>query len=269
MPYYYCLTKVKTLKQMKKVFSILALVFLGWAAKAQSTDNNSSNDTTLRHHAYTNWNRHGGNDSLQKRNFRVAGQNWGEANNRFNQEGRMNRFRPVGNHRRFGEGMGALHFTADQRNQMHAIMNEYRKNSSELYKNDNLTLKEYKTQLLALQKEKKSKLQGLLTPEQKTKIAEFKNKRQENAQVMAAARLERMKINLKLSDQQAATIKSQQQNLHAQMQSIRENDNLGRDQKMEQIKTLIVKQQDAIKSVLTPEQQSQFENMHKQRFSTK
>jgi Spy/CpxP family protein refolding chaperone len=162
-----------------------------------------------------------------------------------------------------------VHFTPDQRKQMQAINVDYRKKSSELYKKDDLSLREYKSQLLALQKDKKNKLQGILTPDQRAKIAEFKKKRQEDAQVMAAARLERMKINLKLSDQQAATIKSQQQNLHAQMQSIRENDHLMREQKMEQIKALLAKQKDVMKSVLTPEQQSQFESMHKQRFSAR
>lgn len=255
---------------MKQISAMLALAFLGWAANAQSTDNNNySSDTTHRHHAYNNWQHHGGYDSLHKKNFRGAGQNWGEANNRFNHRGGMNRSNAFGNRNRFERGWVGVHFTPDQRKQMQAINVDYRKKSSELYKKDDLSLREYKSQLLALQKDKKNKLQGILTPDQRAKIAEFKKKRQEDAQVMAAARLERMKINLKLSDQQAATIKSQQQNLHAQMQSIRENDHLMREQKMEQIKALLAKQKDVMKSVLTPEQQSQFESMHKQRFSAR
>jgi Spy/CpxP family protein refolding chaperone len=80
---------------------------------------------------------------------------------------------------------------------------------------------------------------------------------------MAAAHLERMKIKLNLTDAQAATIKTQQQNMRKQMQSIRENDNLMREQKMEQMKALFAKNKEAMKSVLTPEQFSQLENMHK------
>jgi Spy/CpxP family protein refolding chaperone len=242
---------------MKQISAILALVFLGWAANAQSTDNNNNSDTTHRHHAHRNWDRAGNADK-----------NRGETMNRFDHREGMDRSH-FGNRNRFGRNMHELHFTPEQRKQMQAINMDYRKKSSDLYKNDNLTLREYKSQLLALQKDKKSKMQNLLTPEQKNKMVEFKKKRSENMQVMAAAHLERMKINLILSDQQAATIKSQQQNLRAQMQSIRENDNLMRDQKMEQIKALLAKQKDAIKSVLTPEQQSQFENMHKQRFGAK
>lgn len=255
---------------MKQISAILALVFLGWAAKAQSTDNNNS-DTTHRHHRYQNWANRDGHDTSHRKDFRGFDRNHGQAMNRFNNRdgNERDRFHSFRNHRGFGNEMARLHFSPEQRKQMQDINKEYRKKQSDLYKNDNLTLGQYKAQLLAFQKEKKNKLQDILTPEQKNKMAGFKKKRSENMQVMAAARLERMKINLKLSDQQAATIKSQQQNLRAQMQSIRENDNLMRDQKMEQIKTLLAKQKDAIKSVLTPEQFSQFENMHKQRFSAK
>jgi Spy/CpxP family protein refolding chaperone len=254
---------------MKQISALLALVFLGWAAKAQSIDNNS--DTTHRHHRYQNWVNRNGYDSLERKNFRGFDRNRGEAMNRFNNsDGNQGyRFRSSANHRGFGNEMARLHFTPEQRKQMQEINKEYRKKQADLYKNDNLTLGQYKSQLLALRKEKKNKFQSLFTPEQKNKIADFKKKRAENAQVMAAAHLERMKINLKLSDQQAATIKSQQQKLREQMQSIRENDNLMREQKMEQIKALLAKQKDAIKSVLTPEQQSQFESMHKQRFGAK
>ena len=50
------------------------------------------------------------------------------------------------------------------------------------------------------------------------------------------------------------------------MRTIRENDNLMAYQKMEQIKSLAEKNRAEIKSVLTPEQQTQFDNMHKQKF---
>jgi len=264
---------------MKKVATILSLVFMAFAVHAQTTgnDNNMSSDTSHHRHAYRDWNRQGGGrDSLHHRNFGNFDGNRGEAMNRFGsgegREGRMdhfNRFRGRGGRGRFGGEMARMHFSPEQRKQMEAINKEYHKKSSDLYKNDNLTLREYKAQLLTLQKEKKNKLQGLLTPEQKNKMAEWKKQREENAQVMAAAHLERMKIHLKLTDQQAATIKSQEQNTRAQIKAVRENDNLMRDQKMEQIKTLIAKQKEAIKSVLTPEQATEMDNMHKHRFGAK
>jgi len=244
---------------MKHISALLALVFLGWAANAQSTDNNNSSDTSHRHHAnHNNWNHSDNKD-----------RNDDGAMNHFDHRGGMDREHSFGNHNRFGKSMREMHFTPEQRKEMQAINMDYRKKSADLYKMDNITLKEYKSQLLALQKGKKSKLQNILTPEQKNKMAEFKKKRAENAQVMGAAHLERMKIKLNLTEQQTATIKSQEQNLREQMRSIRENDNLMREQKMEQMDALIAKQKDAIKSVLTPEQQTQFESIHKQRFGAK
>ena len=85
-------------------------------------------------------------------------------------------------------------------------------------------------------------------------------------QVKAAANLERMKINLNLSDDQTAKIKSQQTNFRSQIIAIRQNDNLLAYQKKDLLKALIAKRHDAMKSVLTPEQFSQFEKMHKHNF---
>jgi hypothetical protein len=257
---------------MKKVASILSLVLIGFAVHAQTTgsENNMSSDTSHRHHAYHDWNRQGNRDSLHRHHFQNFDRNRGEAMNRFGRgEERNDRFNRFGRHGRFGGEMARMHFSPEQRKQMEAINKEYHKKSADLYKNDNLTLREYKSQLLALQKEKKTKLQGLLTTDQINKMAEWKKQREENAQVMAAAHLERMKIHLKLTDQQASTIKTQEQNTWAQIKSVRENDNLMRDQKMEQIKTLMAKQKEAIKSVLTPEQVTEMENMHKNRFGAK
>ncbi len=255
---------------MQKILSILVLVFFAWTANGQSTQNNNdSKDSTYRHHGYGNWSSRDGHDSLHKRNFRHGGIHWDEASNRHHHYGRMNGFDAFGNRNRYERNMRALHFTPDQIKQMRTINMDFSRKSSALYSKDDLTLGEYKAQLQALQKDRRTKLQGLLSQEQKNKIAEFKKTRQENVQVKAAAHLERMKIHLQLSDSQVAAIKSQQQNLHAQVQTIRENDLLSRDQKSQQIQTLFFKHKDAIKSVLTPEQITAFENMRVHRLDAK
>jgi Spy/CpxP family protein refolding chaperone len=248
---------------MKKLLAFLSLICFAFAVNAQTNnpDNNSS-DTTRRHFANRNWHRNG-NDSARRKNFN----NDREAmNNRFGDRDRGEGF---GREHGWGGKRDHIRYSPEQRKQMQAINMDFRKKSSDLYKNDNLKLGDYKAQLLALQKDKKSKLQNLLTPEQKTKIAEQKKKRDENMQVMAAARLERLKIKLNLTDQQEATIKSQEQNMRAQMRSIRENENLMAYQKREQVKWLAEKHKAEIKSILTPEQQTQFDNMHKQKFGGK
>ncbi len=233
---------------MKKIFTIAGLIFLGWSANAQSPDNNLS-DSTQHHNHYRQWD-HRGNDSLRPRPH-AFNQNRGESMRRFHsREGFANR----------------VHYTPEQRKQIQAINADYRKKADDLFSNDNMTLKEYKSGLLALQKEKKGKLQALMTQEQKDQIAKWKKQAAENAQVRAAARLERMKLKLKLSDQQVATIQSKQSGFRDQMKAIYENDNLLPYQKKEQMKELAMNEKNAIKSVLTPDQLSMLEDMHKQRF---
>jgi hypothetical protein len=146
-----------------------------------------------------------------------------------------------------------------------AINKDYRQKSEDLFKQDNITLKQYKAGLIALQKEKKSKLQALLTPQQKDEIAARRKRMSENAQVMAAARLERLKLRLSLSDDQVAKIKAGQESLRSQFQAIHENDNLLPQQKREQIKTLMTTRNETLKSVLTPDQYTKFQQMSHRR----
>jgi len=160
-----------------------------------------------------------------------------------------------------------IHYTPEQRRQMMAINKEFHDKSADLFKKDNITLKQYKAGLLALQKDKRSKMEALLTPQQKEQIAGRKNRAEENRQVAEAARMERLKLRLNLSDDQVAKIKAGQADLHAQAKSIHENDNLLPQQKMDQMKDLMAKRKDVFKSVLTPEQFSKFEEMsHKHGF---
>lgn len=158
-----------------------------------------------------------------------------------------------------------IHYTPEQRRQLMVINKEYHDKSADLYKKDNITLKEYKTGLLALQKDKRSKMEALLTPQQKEQMARRKKRGDENRQVAEAARMERLKLRLSLSDDQVAKIKAGQADLHAQAKSIHDNDNLLPQEKMEQMKGLMAKRKDVYKSVLTPEQFSKFEEMSHRR----
>jgi Spy/CpxP family protein refolding chaperone len=165
--------------------------------------------------------------------------------------------------RSFGErgGRPHIHFTPEQRKQMQAINMEYHKKSADLFKNDNMSLRDYKAGLLALQKDRKNKIQALATPQQKEQMEKWKQSRAENRQVMAAARMERLKIRLSLTDQQVATLKSKESDLRTQMKSLHENDDLLPQQKMEQFKEMAAKRKELVKSVLTPDQLTKYNEM--------
>jgi hypothetical protein len=253
---------------MKKIAILPFLLFFGWSLQAQvSTDTIHSRNYSPRARHWRNqsgW----GSDSGQRRNRNDFGQERPQAMNRFPGYSGERRLHLMGGR---GNGVQAfrIHFTPEQRKQSEAINREYRQKSADLYKNDNLTLREYKSRLIVLQKEKKSRLKAVLTDEQKDQMTSWRKQASENAQVRDAALLERMRIRLELNDSQIASIKSQRTVLRTQMHSIRENEDLLPDQKMDQIRALAGKQKEMMKSVLTPEQYSTFENMHTQRLGGK
>ncbi|HVS95572.1 MAG TPA: hypothetical protein VHE54_03770 [Puia sp.] len=163
--------------------------------------------------------------------------------------------------RPWGHGPQGTQYTPEQRRQIAAINRAYRQKAADLFKQDNITLKQYKAGLLALQKERKQKTEALLTPEQKERLAARRKRMSENVQVREAAHLERLKLRLDLSDDQVAKLKTGQEDLRSQARSIRENDNLLPQEKRQELKALMAKRNDNFKSVLTPDQYSQFEKM--------
>jgi Spy/CpxP family protein refolding chaperone len=267
---------------MQKTSILLGAIFLACTAQAQSTDgsNNNATDTTHRYGMHRNWGHRDGSDSMHRgdwNRYSRGGDRQGgdrQDGDRLDRDGRgggegFRHFGHVGGGWA-GSGMGRdgahrLHYTPEQRRQIRDINTDYHKKATDLFKNDNLTLRQYKAGLIALQKDKKSKMQALLTPQQKEQVAKGKQRMAENAQVMAAARMERLKIRLGLSDQQVATLKTKEEALRSQLKAIHENDDLLPQQKMEQFKELIGKRKEIIKSVLTPEQQTKFSEMESAR----
>jgi hypothetical protein len=255
-----------------KVCILLGAFFLGLAAHthAQSPSQNQTgiqSDTTHHHYGMRRgWGHRPGGDSLAKRDGFHKGpgghdgfrdgrgrEGWGHG-----QDGWASR----GGHRHGRFGHERIHYTPEQRQQLMAINKDFKQRSEALFAQDNITLKQYKAGLIALQKDKKAKLAALLTPQQKNEMAERRKRMTENAQVMEVARLERLRLHLNLTDDQVAKLKAGQENLRSQVKAIHENDNLLPQEKREQMKALMAKRTDTYKSVLTPDQYTQFEKMH-------
>jgi Spy/CpxP family protein refolding chaperone len=222
---------------MQKTFILLGAIFLACSAQAQTTDGNSNigADSTHRYGMHRDGRHREGGDRDGRDGFRSFRHDGGVAQR--------------------------LHYSPEQRGQIRDINTDYHKKAADLFKNDNQTLGQYKAGLIALQKDKKSKLQALLTPVQKERLAKGKQRMAENMQVMAAARMERLKIRLSLTDQQVTTLKTKEDALHTQLKAIHENDDLLPQQKMEQYKELMGKRKEIVKSVLTPDQLTKFSEM--------
>jgi len=161
-----------------------------------------------------------------------------------------------GKHGHHGKHMGVT-LSDEQKKQAAAINNNYRQQVASLKKDDNMTMGSYKKKLLALNKDRKSRMNALLTADQKATIAQNKQKMQQKMQERSTARLDKMKQHLNLKDEQVATIKSQQDAFRKKVSDIRANDNLLPEDKKQQIRALAKDQKEQFKSVLTKEQQDQ------------
>jgi Spy/CpxP family protein refolding chaperone len=157
-------------------------------------------------------------------------------------------------HRPGGMELQKLNLTNEQKEQMKTQRENFRQQMDELKKNENITVKEWKTKMENLRKEQKTKMESILTTEQKAQLEKMKTDRKALHEVDAKARLEKMKIHLGLTDDQAAKIEKNRKEMAEKMKAIRENKSFSDEKKREEMKELMKKQKETMKSVLTEEQ---------------
>src|ERR1700743_1014298 len=177
-----------------KVSILLVAFFLGLAARSHA-QNPSRNQTSpqsdsTRHHygMHHGWGNGRGGDSLARHD------GWAS------RDGQRRGFERSGRgHGRFGRSdwsrRDRILYTPEQRKQLMAINKDFKQKSATLFAQDNITLKQYKAGLIALQKDKKANLQPPPPPKKKEKRAPRRKRMSENAQVMAVARLERLRLH--------------------------------------------------------------------------
>jgi Spy/CpxP family protein refolding chaperone len=162
-------------------------------------------------------------------------------------------------HRPGGMDFQKLKLTEAQKEQMKAERENFRKQMEDLKKNDNITVKEWKARMENLRKEQKAKMESILTPDQKTQLQKMKADRIAMHEVDAKARIEKMKIHLGLTDEQAAKIEKNRIEISGKMKAIRENNSLSDEKKREEMRELMKKQRESMKSVLTEEQKKKLQ----------
>jgi Spy/CpxP family protein refolding chaperone len=166
-----------------------------------------------------------------------------------------------------GMMMAQLNLTHAQKQQAKSINDDYRNQLKEIKKNDGITLKDYRSKKASLEQERKSKLQALLTTVQKNEIAQAKKDRSETMKMMAQKRIEKMKTDLNLTDDQVAKIQEQRKISIEQMKATRENSSLSEDQKKEQLTDLYKSMHESLKSILTADQLKKKEELRNNRMS--
>lgn len=168
-----------------------------------------------------------------------------------------------GRHHMQGMDMKQLNLTDAQKEQFKEQKESFRKQMEELKKNDNITVKEWKSRMEALKKDQKTKMQAILTPDQKAQIEKMKAEHKAMNEIDAKARMEKMKIRLGLTDEQAAKMKKNHTEMAEKMKALREDDKMDAEKKREKMKELKEKQKEQMKSILTEEQMKKLQEDHK------
>lgn len=169
-----------------------------------------------------------------------------------------------GHHGHDGMNMKELNLTDEQKQQFKTNREEFRKKMEDLKKNDNITVKEWKSKMESLRQEQKTKMQSILTADQKAKMEKMKADRQAKGEEKRKQRAGEMKTRLGLTDEQSAKLEKSHKDMGDQLRAIRENKSLSDDQKREQMKALHDKQKETMKSILTPDQMKKLKESHHQ-----
>ena len=168
-----------------------------------------------------------------------------------------------------GDEFNTLNLTEDQKAKFKTLNEENRKQMSELKKNDNITVKEWRSKMDAQRKEHRAKVQNILTDEQKAQLEKSRQERAAMSLERSKTRMEKMKTDLGLSDEQYAKLKSNREAMVEKKKALREDKSLNDESKKEQAKELRNKQKEDMKSILTEEQLKKFEEQKHQRSSHK
>ena len=156
-----------------------------------------------------------------------------------------------------------LNLSEAQKEQIKADRQNIKNQLIELNKNEDITVREYKTRKAAILKTQKEQMEKVLTAAQKNQLAQNKAKRKATHELAAAKRIDKMKSRLDLSDEQVTKIKATREATMAKATAIKENNQLTPEEKKQQLMSLRQEQKNDITQVLTPEQITKMEEMKK------
>lgn len=158
-----------------------------------------------------------------------------------------------------------LNLSSTQQTQMKAI-NEDFKTKMQSLKSTSANDADFDSKKKALVIERQQKIDALLTTEQKSQMAEMKKEfRSKKAGDRKDNRIEAMKENLGLTNDQVAKMKEQQNIFRSKEEAIKNNTSLTEQQKKDQLEALRSQRKDSFKSFLTPEQLKKLDAMHQHR----
>ena len=161
--------------------------------------------------------------------------------------------------------MKALNLSTSQKEQLKAARQNTNTQLAALNKNDQMTVKDFKESKAAILQSQKQQMAGILTEDQKNKLAQNKPLSNDPRGNKAGGNLGKMKENLGLSDNQVTQIKANREAELAKIKAIRDNSSLSISEKREQLKSIRAEQKNNFSDILSLEQLIKIEDARKER----
>jgi Spy/CpxP family protein refolding chaperone len=167
----------------------------------------------------------------------------------------------VKKHRGPQDVMAQLNLTDQQKTEMKAIREDYHQQMADLKKNEDITVKEWKSRMEDIRKDHRDKMQNLLTDEQKTSMKKMMEDRKgsrhfahKGDRPQGKQNLDKMKKDLNLTDDQVAALKKNRAENIQKFKALREDKSKTEEQRKAEMKEFKKQQQESLKSILTEEQ---------------
>ncbi len=154
-----------------------------------------------------------------------------------------------------------LELTEQQKKDVKPIFENEMKEMRTLRGDLSLTPEQRREKTKAIRQTTKESINKILTPEQQKKFAGMKEDARENRQGMVGKRIEMLSEKLELTEQQKKDIKPIIENEAKEMQALRSDESLAKEQRQEKMKSIRQTTKEAINKILTPEQQKKYAEM--------
>ena len=173
-------------------------------------------------------------------------------------------------HRGPQDVMAQLNLTDQQKTELKAIREDYKDQMAELKKNEDITVREWKSKMETIRKEHRDKMQNLLTDDQKASMkkmmADHKGRKHFGHKGFGRhhrQNFEKMKTALGLTDDQVSALKKNREESFQKIKALRADKSKTEEQKKAEIKEFKKQQHESLKSILSEEQLQKLQQQKK------
>jgi Spy/CpxP family protein refolding chaperone len=151
-------------------------------------------------------------------------------------------------------GFSQLNLTDEQKAEMKTINEDFKKQMTDLQKNEDITVREWKSKMKTIREDHKTKVQQVLTAEQKASMEKLRKDRKGKMHKRGKQNMDSLKKELNLTAEQESALKQQRTEMMQKFKAIREDKSLTEEQKKTELKKFREQQHQSLKSILTEEQ---------------